>query len=333
VSSYDDARQRYVAEFSAFSAAAGSISDCLEQVARLAGVHAAIDAREKTVSSFIKKLHVKGASYSDPWRDVTDKLGARVIVETLGDLAKVRAIFEDVARCPVHVLRIEDKSEEADEAILFYPGVHIQVEVPGVTTSDGESIECEIQLRTKAQDLWSVPSHKLIYKPVLDPESETKRRILRLSVLVEIFDEEVERAMTEVASMPGYAEARLLAAAESHYFTFVGEPGEHELSLEVLGHLSVVIRDRKIEDYPAALDEFVATHREKLALAYEQFGPYSDSASEGAYWLVSQPESIIVWHLIETAPMHLASIISGTDLVETVRQLYAIWGSAFPASY
>jgi len=32
--------------------------------------------------------------YTDPWNQITDKLGGRVIVKTLDDLAKVRAAFE-----------------------------------------------------------------------------------------------------------------------------------------------------------------------------------------------------------------------------------------------
>jgi ppGpp synthetase/RelA/SpoT-type nucleotidyltranferase len=330
--SLDEARRRYVAEFANFLAAAIEIEEYLKSIARLAGVHADIDAREKTVSSFIKKLHLKGDQYSDPWRDVTDKVGARIIVDTIQDRAKVRSIFEDQGKCPLVVKRVEDKAAEADTAILYYPGIHVQVVVPEATTSDHEAIECEVQLRTKAQDLWSVPSHKLVYKPVLEPSRESRRRIMRLSVLVEIFDEEVDRAMAEVASMPGYEEARLLAAAESQYFTFVSEPGERELSFEVLQRLLPVVEGRHSADYGTSLGEFANLHRDKLQKAYDTYGPYSEFAKEWGYWLMSQPESIIVWQLIETAPLLLASLVAGTDLEDSVRKLYAIWGSAFPAS-
>jgi len=326
----DDARRRYIAELPAFLTAADGIKEHLEAVARLAGIHAEIDSRAKTVSSFIKKLQLKGAQYEDPWLGITDKLGARMIVETLPDLMKARSILEDENRSPFVVKGVQDKSADADTSILYYPGVHIQVIVPGATTSDHEPIECEVQLRTKAQDLWSVPSHKLVYKPVLDPSRESRRRIMRLSVLVEIFDEEVERAMAEVTSMPGYEEARLLAVAESQFFAFVSDPGEQELSFEVFTRLRPVIESLSSNDYERLLEEFVQSHRSKLQTAYEHYGADSEFASEWSYWLVSQPESIVIWHLVTDAPMMLAGAVAGTDLETSVRELFAIWGSAFP---
>ncbi|HVA08147.1 MAG TPA: hypothetical protein VNG12_15525, partial [Acidimicrobiales bacterium] len=81
----------------------------------LAGVRADVGARAKEISSFIKKLHLKRDKYQDPWSDVTDKLGGRMIVGTLPELARLASVFEDVDRCPVEVLSVEDKSAEADE--------------------------------------------------------------------------------------------------------------------------------------------------------------------------------------------------------------------------
>lgn len=223
---------------------------------------------------------------------------------------------------------MEDKSAEADEGALFYPGIHVQVVVPGVTTSDGERIECEVQLRTKAQDLWSVPSHGLIYKPVVEPTRDIRRRVLRLSVLVEIFDQEVEQAMTEVEMLPSYAAMSLLRVAEAEYLSFASEPGDDELSLDVLADLEGLLPDAG--EYGPILHEFAEIHREKLEAAYEGYGAFSEWAGEWAYWLVSQPESLVIWQQIETAPMALAAKVRHTDLRESVSHLYEIWGRDFP---
>jgi|GEM_PF-1589595 ppGpp synthetase/RelA/SpoT-type nucleotidyltranferase len=328
--SVEVARQRYLAELPRFESAALVAKEYLDAIARLAGVHATTEARAKEPASFIKKLHLK--KYLDPWLEVTDKVGARLIVDTLHDLRRVRSIFQDASQCPLRVLSLEDKSDDAAEWLLFYPGIHVQIEIPECFTSDGEQIQCEVQLRTKAQDLWSVPSHKLVYKPLLDPSSETKRRVMRLSVLVEIFDQEVNEAMNEVAQLPGYAEARLLALAEQHYFSFVGEPGEVDLSIDTLRLIRPVIEHAQFDDYEDALRQFVGVNRNKLSQAYQTYGPYSAFAAEFAYWMMSQPESMIVFHLADARPMLLANAVEGTDIERAVRELYAIWGTAFPVA-
>jgi ppGpp synthetase/RelA/SpoT-type nucleotidyltranferase len=73
-------------------------------------------------------------------------------VKTLDDLDRLHSLFEEQDP-PYEVRWIKNKSAEGDVGELFYPGVHVQVVVDGAATADGEPIECEIQLRTKAQDL------------------------------------------------------------------------------------------------------------------------------------------------------------------------------------
>jgi putative GTP pyrophosphokinase len=47
----------------------------------------------------------------------------------------------------------------------------------------------QIQLRTQAQDVRAYLEHGLIYKPVIRRSPEIARKVARLSVLVEMFDE------------------------------------------------------------------------------------------------------------------------------------------------
>jgi putative GTP pyrophosphokinase len=174
-----------------------------------------------------------------PWGKTTDKVGARVIVETKGDVARA---VEAIRASDLEISgRIDDKRLSDEPTALVYPGTHFQVRVPALTEKDGSPIECEVQVRTKAEDLWSVPSHKLTYRAPVEVSRLTQRRMWRLSVLVEMFDEEVETAMAEVASLPGYKSARLLDIAESVYLTFVVEREDRELSIDVITALGDVV--------------------------------------------------------------------------------------------
>ena len=213
---------------------------------------------------------------------------------------------------------------------LFYPGIHVQVEVPGASTSEGDKIQCEIQIRTKAQDLWSVPSHELVYKGLIEPSRQTKRRVLRLSVLTEMFDEEVGMAMREIAADQGYELTLLLRAAEALYLSFVAEPGEDELSLEVLRIVSAALPDAERPSYPARLKTFVESNRGKLAEVFATYGVYSEFASQYAYWLFTQPESLIVFERVSATPEALAEAVEATEIKEIVKHLYAAWGVSMP---
>ena len=229
----DQARQRFADEHDQFADAASTLQEALAGWCRELHVPAEISAREKSIGSFVKKIFLNG--YRDPWREITDKVGARIIVENMHELVRLRTALECNEPATLFAAReIVDKSEEASADRLHYPGVHAQLTVLSATTSDGLPIEAELQLRTRAQDLWAVVSHKLDYKGAVRPGRATRRRILRLSVLTEMFDQEVGTAMDELRADPAYEVARYLQAVEAEYLQFVAEPGNDLLSLEVI---------------------------------------------------------------------------------------------------
>lgn len=325
----DEARQRFVDEHQTFKDAAVALRGYLDNLCRTLRVPAAVEAREKSIGSFVKKIYLN--KYTRPWEEITDKVGARIIVGTLQDVRKLRDALESDAAAELAARDIVDKSEEAAEDKLHYPGVHAQVTVPGVLTADGHQIEAELQLRTKGQDLWAVVSHKLDYKGAITPTKQTRRRILRLSVLPEMFDEEVGNAMNELAADPAYVNARYLQLAEAEYLRFVGEPGNDLLSLEVIETiLPALAHGQDSDGYAHDLTAFVNHHIDKLQDIYTRYGIFTEWAQQPAYWLFSQPESTIVFHLIETRPVALANTVRGTELETVTDRLYAAWGRAMP---
>jgi putative GTP pyrophosphokinase len=299
VTGLQEAIDRYRDELPAFVEAARAMTGKLEEICKQAGVIATVSAREKDLGSFAKKIMTKADYASDPWGMTTDKVGARVITQTLRDRSSV---LEALQGSELQILWVDDKQKSVKADELYYPGIHVQVVVPDVRTGDGAPIECEVQLRTKAQDLWSVPSHTLLYKGVVKPPAETARRIWRLSTLVELFDEEVERAMSEVLNTPDYAEAYLLAVAEPRFYTFVQREGYRDLSIEVLHELTDVFpaADERAA-YGDTLGEFAEREHNRLSQLYRDYGPGSPFEGEGRYWLFSQPESLLLLERIASS--------------------------------
>lgn len=324
-----DAQQavdRYKAELGAFEAAAEAIKPLLTEVCRRAGVLGAVDARAKDIASYVKKAHLKRGKYTDFWAEVTDKLGARLILETRHDRDRALAALLAAHDLFPTIGEPDDKSAGINPEDLAYPGVHVQVVVPGVTLSDGEAIECEVQVRTKAEDLWSVPSHRLLYKPLVPPPWLAARRIWRLRTLVEVFDEEVDRAMTEVASQPGQEAAALLRLAEHAYYTFVSVPGDEALSIDVLSALTDAIEAGERDGYPTALEDFVAANRDKLAAVYRDYGAGSSFDALFEYFLFTQPESVVIFERIERRPALLRAVGEHGDIWPALVPMFEAWG-------
>ncbi|SDO66893.1 ppGpp synthetase catalytic domain-containing protein (RelA/SpoT-type nucleotidyltranferase) [Nakamurella panacisegetis] len=319
----DAARERYIAEHDSFVEAAESMRVILQSVCQAARCpKAQINVRAKAVGSFVKKLRKYG---DDCWEKMTDKVGAQIVPKTLREVNALRLLLETGSHGLVHRYTI-DKAADEDPRTLYYSGVHIQVLVPVITTSDGEAIECEIQLRSAALDLWASLEHGLIYKPIVAPSRQVARKMARLSVLVEMFDEEVDMAMTEIESDPRYADALLLRTAETYYHTFVSEPGDETLSLDVLHAIRGAFVVGELDEYATTLADFVEDSRTHIAEIYDQFGIGTTYSEQFSYFLFTQPESIIVLERVANRPMLLASAVRGSELANAVDRLATAWG-------
>lgn len=321
------ARQRYIQEFPNLERSARRARKLLKGALRTAGISDSfVRVRAKEIASFVKKLR----KYSDDcWENTTDKVGAQVIVKTLKDVEQLRAVLES-GYPEMDWVGTKDASEfRKSPTELKYSGVHVQVRLAGCLTSDGEPIECEIQLRTQAEDVWASLEHKLIYKPLVEPTPLVRRKIARLSVLVEMFDEEVDAALMTVMNDPKYADAAILRAAEGLYLRFVSEPGEPDLSLEVLATISDSLSEDR-DHYDSVLADFVDSNRSTIERIYVDYGLNSPFAGQFDYFLFTQPESLIILERVRSKPLALANAVRGSDIDEPVRRLADAFGRPLP---
>jgi ppGpp synthetase/RelA/SpoT-type nucleotidyltranferase len=325
----ESSRQRFVDELPALEDAREKLQAELEKFSAELGVLAVVETRVKSLASFVKKCHLKRSTYTDLWAQVDDKVGGRIIVNSLRDLRRIREALEDPHQ-PLGFFGHKDKAADTKTDQLAYRGFHAQMWVPDALTSGGERIEAEVQLRTRAQDLSTATEHKLLYKGVVKPGEHAERRLLRLSVLSEIFDDEVEAVMDDLAADPAYADALLVQVAESEYLRFVGQPGSEELSLEVMGYLTSALGDKDASAYAGELRSFVQANTDKLAELFADYGAFSDYAGEFSHFLFSQPESLIVLHLAEHKGTLLAAAVVGSEIETAVSTLAGAWGSPLP---
>ncbi|MFD4998600.1 hypothetical protein [Streptomyces buecherae] len=321
----DEALRRFQQEQPRIQAAVEATETHLRHATARKGISCEVTSRAKEASSFKNKIYRKG--YTDPWKEITDKAGVRVIVPHRGLLDPA---LEVIKQC-LDVREVEDdRDAPGAEDRLRYPRLHIQaVMVGGEEDPDGDPYECEIQLRTEAVDLWSRMSHKLLYKPGVSPPPDVRRSLYRLIALVELFDLEVERGVTAMATHPELARSnQLLNTAEQIYHTFTDHPHSTALSHEVVEVLCQTIDD--VPTYSEQLTQFAEDFRERLERAYTDYGPTSDHfRKHGRYLLASQPVSLIIFERLSRvrSRFELQNAWDDSELPETMlTDMAQIWG-------
>lgn len=292
-------------------------------VAPVAGEHYVV-GRVKTRRSLIRKLAKDGSEVLRGWNEITDKVGLRVIVSTKRDRKAVARVLEQhgwtsCAR--------EDK--RARTKMLEYTGVHVTVHDGCQVDSQGGPILCEIQIRTRAQDAWSVVSHKLTYKGLIKLPSSAERVVWRLSVLAEIFDDDIQRMFKKRESMPAFEMARALEYLDDKYGEVLGEPGQGPGDLDIMSVLWEAYSPEERANFRDLIDSFLADHSDLSSQIVER-QPGSAAYMESRDWLSTQPEVIAILERAMANEHMLAHAASGSELDDSIHKLCGSYGIYLP---
>jgi len=216
---------RFRAAHGEWASVAKEMQDELGNIAYAARIPTEVTARAKDVGEFVRKTIRKG--YTDPWTGITDKAGARVIVERASQIDSFKQALVESSRLQI-VGEFEDDREAERPEILEFTGVKAQV----FSVERGSEFEVEVQIRTKAEDLWaSVVSHRMLYKKKHDLPKPLRRRLHLLLALTELFDDEVVRVSEEMKTLQTHTESLLSTAAEA-----VFKPGAPRVEAGGLSH-------------------------------------------------------------------------------------------------
>lgn len=151
------------------------------------------EGRTKTIESFAEKIKRKGKNYVDPVNELTDLCGLRIITFYTEDIYKIAELIE--AEFQIDTVNSIDKTKIDKPDRFGYQSLHYIINLNNKRNILSEwdqykNLKCEIQIRTILQHSWSVIDHKLRYKSKNDVPTVLKRKIYRLSALLELADEE-----------------------------------------------------------------------------------------------------------------------------------------------
>jgi putative GTP pyrophosphokinase len=170
-----------------------------------------VDARAKNVESFVGKLAKKPGKYTDPFTEMHDLAGVRVIAYYLSDVARIDALIE--REFAVDEGNSWKREERTDPDRFGYASDHYVVSCssPRADLTEWQTysnLRAEIQVRTVLQHAWADIDHKLEYKRATDIPSELRRQLSRVSALLEVADEQFEAARSASGLLEANYESR-----------------------------------------------------------------------------------------------------------------------------
>lgn len=274
-----------------------------------------VSGRVKSYRSFLGKAYRKAGTVRS-W-------------DQFGDLVALKAVFptsRGVSEFAMWLLEQEEWAPELDEKEgspreLKYQAKQFDLAAPDITDTTGAPLKIEVQVRTAASDAWYVVDHRLQYKGVVELPSDLQRKLNRLIVLTELFDEEVEAVITRQASMSEYAVARLyeglIRLSEALF-------DDHTRTSRPEGLLEMVLRAYKEEEFDTLNDhirEFTEEHRDQLVRLIRKHHYGSDTYVEERDWIYYEPEALLIAERAARKPALLQASMNGSDFQPIVEPM------------
>ncbi|BDQ67714.1 GTP pyrophosphokinase family protein [Shewanella xiamenensis] len=155
-----------------------------------------IESRVKDDKSVQDKIISKG--YQNPLTEIEDFCGVRVICYYQEDISKIC----DIIKNNFDVIKEDNKQSELSDNQFGYSSFHYIIKIKeewlGHPSAKGlKDFKSEVQIRTMLMHTWSAISHKLLYKKEQDIPSHFKRKLNRLSALIELADEQFDQIKNE----------------------------------------------------------------------------------------------------------------------------------------
>lgn len=151
------------------------------------------ESRAKTTESLLEKLSRPGKSYQDPFDQIPDLAGIRIVLYYQDDVERVGKTIESEFKIIEKTEENQFKKYSPDQ--FGYLSRHYIVQLNQrraslAEWSDFKNLHAEIQVRTVLQHSWAAVSHVLQYKREGDVPILLRRKLHRLAGLFELADEQ-----------------------------------------------------------------------------------------------------------------------------------------------
>jgi len=289
---------------------------------REVGIPTRITYRAKDVDSFVKKAIDPTKSYADPIKQIHDKAGVRVIAGFMEDFRDIQVLIRGWFPGAIE----DDKTLRTPDS-FGYLGVHFDVVLPPIERKRVPNLKdefCEIQLHSRANNLWSESEHDLLYKAAQPVPPSVQRRMNRLVAVTELFDSELSGCRAEIQALPGYDRAQILMRLERQFFRLTASAYRRSLSLTMIDALWSAYPSLSGTQVSDLIDDFVSRRTRDLRATYQRrdIDPLMDV-------MLSQPESLLVFERLSANRSNaLRRAWTSVLSLDYLEHLAELWGSA-----
>lgn len=135
---------------------------------------------------------------AEPWSRCSDLIGVRAIVLVPPDADEVYAALRERVRSETTEQR---RWAHPRGPMTGYHAWHVQLEIPDEIEVPDETREvgAELQIVTALRNVWGMISHKDFYKPDAGVPAALTDRMLRLSAVLDLVDDEIRELNASVA--------------------------------------------------------------------------------------------------------------------------------------
>lgn len=212
--------------------------------------------RTKEPPSLLEKAFYRSEKkYSDPYTDITDKVGVRFVALLGSELRIIENALQQIADFDFSKDRDYEEEQNKNPIVFDYAAIHYVVRPKADINFNGVIIPsgtpCEVQIKSMLQHAYSELTHDTIYKPQIQQTSSMYRNAAKAQALLEATNDYFEKVNDEVAE--ALANVRSMTQTLSQlYLDLVSLPAQPTL-------LEGILLDRyetKAEpDYPSAIRE------------------------------------------------------------------------------
>lgn len=161
----------------------------------------AVAPRLKDDQKLVEKAFYRKKDYTDPYVDITDKVGVRFVVLLGSDVRKVEEALVSIEGWTFSKDRDYEEEQRGNPLKFDYAAVHFIVRPKEAAEHDGVEIpadtSCEVQIKTLLQHAYSELTHDTIYKPQIEATHIMQRNAAKAMALLEATNDYFEKVASD----------------------------------------------------------------------------------------------------------------------------------------
>lgn len=248
--------------------------------------------RVKDEESLIDKAFYRpDKSYTDPYSEIEDKVGARFVVLLIEDIRLIDDIIKRSDLWTFDACKHFDEDKEREPLLFTYQSVHFILRPKNALNIRGcnitMEIPCEVQIRTLLQHAHAELTHDAIYKAKRAVKPSVHRTVAKSMALIETTDGFFNEVSHLLNNGP-VEELGIVSKLDAIYFSSTKiRPNTQKSILTILDEFEDLVDDTlidSIESYINKTPEIAEITQEK----YSDSALYKQSTVLLLYWMLKR---------------------------------------------